>query len=233
MRLSGEERASLGGYGTDNIEAYELFLKARHLMSEDTEESDLEALALLTESVMKDPNFVDARIVIASVYARRAGNGYAPPQEALAMAAEEMDKVRAIDPGSFTLRAAEVGNRFFRTNDWAAAEQDFRMLAADPRLLKGNQYHPVALFFMAIGRPEEGVALLERALVFDPANTESRMMLGSFLAQGGRLDEAMKVYDAIRAAEPEDPRAISGRRMCTNSVARSHRRSRRGARRTS
>ena len=43
LRLSGEEKARLGGFGTDNPEAYELFLKGRFLMQDETEEDDLEA----------------------------------------------------------------------------------------------------------------------------------------------------------------------------------------------
>ena len=35
-------------------------------------------------------------------------------------------------------------------------------------------------------------------------------MLGSFLMQAGRLDDALKVYNAISESEPEDPRAYFG-----------------------
>ena len=43
LRLSGEEKARLGGFGTSNPEAYELFLKGRFLLQKDTEEDDIEA----------------------------------------------------------------------------------------------------------------------------------------------------------------------------------------------
>ena len=42
LRLSGEEKARLGGFGTGNPEAYELFLKGRFLMQRETEEDDPE-----------------------------------------------------------------------------------------------------------------------------------------------------------------------------------------------
>jgi len=50
LRLSGEEKAWLGGYGTNNPAAYELYLKGRFLMQDETEEGDLEALKLFTQA---------------------------------------------------------------------------------------------------------------------------------------------------------------------------------------
>ena len=80
----------------------------------------------------------------------------------------------------------------------------------DPPSSVPFMYHPIALFFVAIGRPDEAVALVQRALVVDPGNLESRVMLGNFLLQAGRLDEALGVYAAIAAEEPEDSRPLFG-----------------------
>ena len=78
-------------------------------------------------------------------------------------------------------------------------------MSADPRLFLGIQYHPVAMFYWARGRPDDAVALMERALRVDPGNVESRIMMGDFLAQAGRLDEAINYYRAIVETEPSGP----------------------------
>ena len=75
LRLSGEEKARLGGFGTGNPEAYELFLKGRFLIQNDTEEDDLEALRLFVLAAEKDPNFLDAHLAVATTYARMVGGG--------------------------------------------------------------------------------------------------------------------------------------------------------------
>lgn len=210
LRLSGQEKRRLGGYGTENLEAYELFLKGRFLLVSDTEEDDLAARGLFEQAAQKDSRFVEAYIGIAATYARSAGLGYAPPQQALAHAADAVRQALAIDPGNVTARAAAVTNRFQRTWDWAAAERDYSPLKDDPAVFLSNQYHPIAVFFVAAGKPDDAVALIERALTVDPGNVESRVMLGSFLVQAGRLDEALKVYDAISRAEPGDSRPLLG-----------------------
>ena len=54
------------------------------------------------------------------------------------------------------------------------------------------------------------MALVERALVVDPGNSESKVMLGNFLLQAGRLDEALRVYDGVTKEAPDDSRPLFG-----------------------
>ena len=210
LPLSGGEREQLAGFGTTNTEAYELFLKGRFLMQNESEEGDLEALNLFTQAAAKDPNFVDAHLAISSVHARRAGSGYESPREAAVRQDAALAKAAAIDPHNVAVRVAMVHRRFVDTHDWATTEREYRAVMHDPAVLRTVQYHPISLFFIAIGRPDDAVALVERALVVDPGNTESRVMLGNFLIQAGRLDDALRVYNGIAAEAPGDPRPLFG-----------------------
>jgi len=210
LRLSGEEKTRLGGFGTNNPEAYELFLKARFLMQSDTEADDLAARQLFMQAIEKDERFLDAYIALSSTYVRSAGNGYEPPREAMARARAVLAKAAAIDPNNVNVRLSLAFERFQTNHDWAAAEREFRALMHQPEVLRSLQHHPIALFFVAIGRPDEAVALMERALAVDPGNVESRVMLGNFLQQAGRLDDALRVYDAVAAEVPDDPRPLLG-----------------------
>jgi serine/threonine protein kinase len=206
LRLSGQEKRTLGTHGTDNPEAYELFLKARFLMTSVREDDDLEARRLLQQALEKDPAFVDARLALAATYARSAGEGFAPPKDVWPRAAEEARKVLATDPGDVAGRAALAAHRFLFEWDWATAEREFLQLSSDPRLFTGLQYHPVAVFFWARGWPDRAVSLMERALRLDPGNLESRVMLGDFLAHAGRLDDAVEYHRAIVEVAPADAR---------------------------
>ena len=83
-------------------------------------------------------------------------------------------------------------------------------MSSDPRLFQGIQYQPVAIFFLASGRPDDAVELMERALRVDPGNIESRVMMGDLLAQAGRLNEAASYYKTIVDAEPSEARPLFG-----------------------
>ena len=209
LRLSGEEKARLGGFGTSNPEAYELFLKARFLMEADTEEGDLEARKLFVQATDKDPNFLDAHLAIASTYAR-AASAYMPPREAMAEGDNALKKAAAIDPNNVAVRLAMAARQFALKRDWAAAEREYRAVMHDPAVLRTVQYHPIALFLVALGQPDEAVALVKRALEVDAGNLESRVMLGNFQLQAGRLNEALATYNAIAADVPDDSRAWFG-----------------------
>jgi serine/threonine protein kinase/tetratricopeptide (TPR) repeat protein len=210
LRLSGGEKRTLSGIGTTNAAAYELFLRARYLMTADTEEDDVEAGQLFQKALDRDPGFLDARLGLSGIYARRAGNGYAPPRENWMRAREEAQKALALDPTSVQARAVLATVQFMFDWDWHGAEQEFWQLRDEPRLAQGNEYQPLAIFFWARGLPGESVGVMERALRLDPANLESRVMLGDLLAQAGRLDDALNQYRSIIASDPSDARAYFG-----------------------
>jgi tetratricopeptide (TPR) repeat protein len=210
LRLSGNEKARLGGFGTNNSEAYELLLKGRYMLQVDTEAAENEARKLFMAAAAKDPNFFDAHLALASSYARGMGTGYESPNEVGELADAALAKAAAIDANNVALRVARMHRQFTLTHDWAAAEREYRAVMYEPAVLRTTQYHPISLFFVAIGRPDEAVALVERALVVDPGNLESRIMLGNFLQQAGRLEEALRIYDTIAAELPEDPRPLFG-----------------------
>ena len=209
LRLSGDEKVRVAGSGTRSPEAYELFLKGRFLLQHDTEAGDREALTLFRQATERDPNFLGAHLAIVSTYARSVG-WYASPHEAAVRADAALQKAAAIDPNNVAVRVAMAFLRFTATRDWAATERAYRAVMHDPALFRTIQYHPIAVFFVAIGKADEAVTLVERALVVDPGNLETRVMLGNFLLQAGRLDDALRVYAGIGSETPEDPRPLFG-----------------------
>jgi TolB-like protein/tetratricopeptide (TPR) repeat protein/predicted Ser/Thr protein kinase len=209
LHLSGEEKARLGGFGTSDPEAYQLFLKGHFLMQSDTEEDDLAARSLFVQAADKDPNFLEAHLAVASTYGR-AANAYMPPREAMVHANAALDKAVALDPNNVAVRVAVASRDFAFKHDWAATEREYRAVMDDPVVLRTVEYHPISLFFVALGQPDEAVALVKRALAVDPGNLESRVMLGNFLLQAGRLDEALRVYNDIATELPDEPRPLFG-----------------------
>jgi serine/threonine protein kinase/TolB-like protein/Tfp pilus assembly protein PilF len=210
LRLTGQEKRALGQHGTGNPEAYELFLKARSFQTRDTEEGELQARKLFLQALEKDPRFAEAHLGVAATYARSAGSGYARPVEAWARVEEEARKALALDPGNVRARLALANRRFAFDWDWVGSEREFAELSPDPRVVRGPQFHAIAGYFWARGRPQESVALVERALRVDPQNLESRIMLADYLAQAGRLEEAIEHYRAIARDEPAEASPLFG-----------------------
>lgn len=210
LPLSDQEKRTVGRSGTENPEAYELYLKARHFFRRDSEEDTLEARRLYLGALEQDPRFVDARMGLVATYGSSAVSGFAPPGEASARAEEEARKVLAIDPGNVSARASLALRRFFYHWDWKGTERELAELSTDPRVLLGEQFRPIGISFWARGRTEDAIALMERALRIDPGNLVLRNTTGNFLAYAGRFDEAKRYYRAALEVEPSDPRPLFG-----------------------
>jgi len=210
LRLSRQEKARLGEGGTNNPDSYELYVKGRFLLQSDQEDPDFEAQKLFIKATELDPSFLNAHLAIVTTYIRSMSHGFAPPGEAAAHARTALAKAAAIDPNNISVRVQRAHLDLMTTYDWAATEKVYREVMHEPALLRTTQYHPIALFFAAIGKPDEAVQLVKRALDVDSGNVESRMMLGNYLLQAGRLNEALAVFQEIRVGTPEDPRPWFG-----------------------
>jgi hypothetical protein len=60
LRLTEPEKRALSEHGTENAEAYELYLKGRFFINKATEDGYLEAARLFAQAAQKDPGFADA-----------------------------------------------------------------------------------------------------------------------------------------------------------------------------
>ena len=112
LRLTEPEKRVLGRHGTENPEAYELFLKARYAESTDTEEGYLQARQLFLLAVTKDPSFARAQLGVSDTYGLMTMDGYIPPAEGFASMDEGARKALALDPDLAEARAALVFPRF-------------------------------------------------------------------------------------------------------------------------
>jgi tetratricopeptide (TPR) repeat protein len=209
-RLSAQDRRSLARRGTEDPEAWDLYLKAQFLLLRDTEEDDAEARQLYRRALEKAPRFVEARVGLAVTYSREAVRGSVRPAEAWPRAAEELQKALDLEPQNVLARCARANRLFLGDWDWAEAEREYRQLVDEPAVLRSELFRPIALFHWARGRPDEAVGLLEKALRVDPGNLNSLQMRADFLAHDGRLDDAIVAYREIVAAEPADPSALFG-----------------------
>ena len=210
LRLSSEEKARLGGSGASDAEAYDLYMKGRLLLQSDQEDTDLEAQKLFMKATELDPNFLNAYLGMGTTYIRSMSHGFAPPREAAAQAYVALAKATAIDPNNVSVRVQRAYLDLMTTHDWVAAGKVYREVIHEPALLRTTAYHPVALFLAAIGKPDEAVDLVQRALVLDPGNVESRVMLGNYLLQNRRVQEALSVYRSIADDVPDDSRPWFG-----------------------
>jgi len=104
--LTDSELASVGDVPTENVEAYDLYLKARQFAQNETLDDYQNAIALLKESVALDPSFKFAWIGLARAHMTNYWVYGGDPAD-IELALEAIERARSIDADFAELYMAE------------------------------------------------------------------------------------------------------------------------------
>ncbi len=166
LKLTKEEIAEIEEKGTNNPEAYELYLRASSnigLASEDI----MHTIDLLTKVIALDPNFVEPYAGIAVAYANYyRGHGRKP--ETLQLQREATERAVALAPENIKTFNA-VANLYANLGEHEKAiETAKKMVAVAPK--SSRAYSVVGFMYMAAGNFFEAVQWYEKALALDPGS---------------------------------------------------------------
>ena len=153
---------------TTNPEAYERYLRARHLVGQRTPETSRRAGELLEEVVKLDPNFAPAYAVMADTYLSIPWFG-APIEPHITWARKAALRSIELDP---------TGAEAHATLGTVLAQFDWDPVAGERELKRGVELGPdvptalrlYSLFLWHEGRFDEALALNDRELALDPTS---------------------------------------------------------------
>jgi len=200
-RLSGETKKQLTSKGgTNDPEAYQLYLKGRFYWAKRTHESLEKSRAFFNQAVERDPNYALAYVGLADYY--YVLSDYAPVSNAA-----QMPKVRAaaqkaldIDDGLAEAHALLAGVSE-GSWEWDTAEREYqRALTLDPN--NTNARHWYALFLDRMGHSEGAISQYNIALNLDPLNLTLNMNLASVYSNQEKYDRALDQYKKTIDIDP-------------------------------
>lgn len=193
LELSGEERGQLAKSHTDNVEAYQLYVKGRFYWDQRTEQGLLKSLDYVRRALRVDPNYAPAYIGLADTYACLGEYLYAPPAEAFTRAKSAALKARELDASMAEAYASLAEVAFFYEWDWALAEEGFRR-AVELRRNYASGHHGYAWFLMAMGRWDEATGYFEQAQKLDPGSLTLNTFLGLPLYYSRQYEKALAQF---------------------------------------
>jgi adenylate cyclase len=198
LRLTPDERRRVAARGTDNLEAYDLFLRGRELAWLHTREAGAQGSGLLRRALDLDPTFAAAAAVLGFQYTTDYVNRWSDdPDRSLRQARELAERAVALDPSEpqahFALGATAI---WLRRHDEAIAAAE-RAVALDPNLAAGHSLLGVVLHYA--GRSAEAFEPLERAMRLDPHHpgdslyffAQAHFALGDYDQAAARLKERL------------------------------------------
>lgn len=183
-----------GSFHVTDRTAYEAYRTGRTLQfSGDAARS----LDFFEQAVQHDPRYADAYAALADACVSMARAG-GPPEKLFPRAAAAAEKALELNSSSPEAHNALANVRFWFDWNWADAERHFRVaLGINPSF--ADAHHDYAWFLVAMGRTEEGLTSLRRAIELDPFSVRVNMDAGWLLLQAHHFEDAIK--QAKRALE--------------------------------
>lgn len=183
---------------TDDIEAYNLYLKGRYYWNRRYEGVLQKALECFNKALERAPQYALAYSGIADCFSILAFYNYVAPRDGFARAEAAAERALAIDDELAEAHASLGLVRTFFEWDFEAGEREFRRsIQLNPRYGTGHYWY--AAHEMALGRCEASLASLKRACEAEPvsANFSAAVALMSYFAR--RFDDAIEA--ALRALD--------------------------------
>jgi TolB-like protein/Tfp pilus assembly protein PilF len=194
----GGRQQQLVKVGTEDLEAYQLYLKGRALLFR--RDSAIPYLDCFERAVKLDPNYAQVWAGLADSYTVLGYSGVARPEASMPKAMEAARRAVALDPSLAEAHNALAMASLMRTWDRAEAEREFlRALELNPRYIQARDWY--ALFYLQVseGRLEEGVAQAKLAVVSDPLSSYAQAIYGLTCGFAGKHTDAVQACE--RAVE--------------------------------
>ena len=203
-RAKAEVDRAARGRSTDP-EAHWLYLQARHFMDQFSRGSTAKAIACLKQALERDPAFALAWAELSVAYVREVGWGLAPAAAGFALAREAVERSIVLEPSLADGHAQIAWIRMFHDLDWRGAEASLgraRELAAG----SASVIRLSGVLASILGRPNEAIEILRRALEHDPLSAAAYHSLGLALHV---VDDFAGAGDAFRKALDLAPQRIA------------------------
>jgi len=204
--LSSAEKERVTNQGTQDPEAYSLYLKGRYNFNNRSYVRLQTAISLFNQAIAKDPGYALAYAGLADVYSVLPPFGGNPSEDypksnAAARRALELDPTLA-HPHA-VLGSNEMGYDW----DFAGGEAEFKKaIELDPNDATAHQWYAERLGDMA-GREKDAWAEINFAHQLDPQSPIIRRVIGSVLMMARRYDEGIAVCKQLESEDPSYPLA--------------------------
>ncbi len=175
---------------TPNLPAYEAYLKARHHWGKVTPESFARSKEYFEQAIALDPKFALAHVGLADYFALLSSAGLMPAHEAMpqvrASARRALDLDSSLPDAHGMLGVVAAAYDY----NWKEAERLFRLaMAREPVSPQVHCWY--GFFYLAcIGRMEDALEELTRAVREDPLNVAFRLVLATCHLLSGRYEDA-------------------------------------------
>jgi TolB-like protein len=203
LRVSPDRLTALARRHTHNAEAYDAYLRGRHLWNQMLPATNQLAVEQYRKATELDPTFALPWAGLADIYSASPINGDAPPAAVSKPAREAAEQARTFGPDLVETQTALGAVSFWFDWDWPAAERAYRKaIAIDSGYAQAHRVLGIVLASM--GRPKDARTAMSQARELDPSYPMQHALsahaefLGHDYEAGQKLaEQAIKVEGAF------------------------------------
>jgi len=199
--LSSSDKMAVIKEGTQNTEAYALYLRGRYAWNQRGLANLKSSTSFFNHAIAKDPEYALAWSGLADAYSVLPFFGSNPAEDfpKSSMAAR---KALQLDPTLAHPHAVLGSNEMGYDWDFAGGEAEFKKaIELDPNDATAHQWYAEALGMIG-GRERDALAEINRAHLLEPMSLVIRRVIGSVDVAARRYDEAIAVCKQLSEENP-------------------------------
>jgi serine/threonine protein kinase/Tfp pilus assembly protein PilF len=201
VRLLPAEEAGISSRGTEDVEAYNDFLKGRYYFNR---REAPEAIAEFERALARDPGYTDAHTGLADSYCIYGFYGGIPTLEAFTKARAAAEKAFELSPDSAEVHVSlALVEHYYGWN----LEKGERELRRAIRLAPGSAppYSWLGLMLAFTGRTAEALEMTRRATEIEPYSANAQANVAWAYYGGRRFEEAVGEFRRALHIDPNAP----------------------------
>jgi TolB-like protein/Tfp pilus assembly protein PilF len=205
LKLTADQKSSLSRNNTRNNDAWQLYLRGRHLLSKRTLAGAQGAIELFRQALDLDSEYAQAWVGISDAYIltglHGALTGWLAPHGTYPEARRAALKAIGLNDSLGEAHASLGFVHFFYDWDPPAAIREFtRALSLHPHYAPAHHWYAMACGFL--GQHEESMAAISRALEIEPLSLLLNANRGYLFYFARRFDEAFVQLQATLEMNP-------------------------------
>ena len=209
-KLSGTEKQQATRQGTQNPEAYQLYVRGRYYWNKRTNSDLKAAISYFNQAIDKDPGYALAYSGLADAYGvlpSYGGDAQLDQPKSNAAARKALE----LDPTLARPHAALASSRSRYDFDIAGAESEFRKaLELDPSDATVHQWYSEDMLSTVPSRTQEAIDEAKKAHDLDPLSAIAWFAVAEGYAAARQFEKAGEVCKQLIAENPNFGRAHTG-----------------------
>ncbi len=207
--LTPHREVEMSGTHTVDPEAYDLYLRGRFYWNQRTPGAIKTSIEYFQQAIGKYPNFALAYAGLADAYNISNIVGPYSPKDSFPQAKAAAEKAIELDPLLAEAHAALGMEKSHYEFDFPGAEEEFlKALELNPNSAYAHLFYGNC-FLMPMGRMEEAIAEIQKAIALDPLSLPINNFMGLAYQMAGNYEKSYQQYQHTIMMDPSFPLAHS------------------------